>query len=226
MWGRLDDYDGIGATGRVALTNFTVRGESIDSVTGEFSYTNRVLEFSNPRLWRGAQTMTADLVTLDFNRRLIFFKNGHSTADPAAITRAIGPKTAHIMEPYHFLQPPTVLVEGCVPLRDVNGGHDMDDADLSFDIVGGVPFQCLKLRAARVTGTIHWLGQTLILTNIAAELYGGRAMAVRTLIFACRTRARIINSPRRSPTSICTRSRRIWRRPPIISKARCPGGWS
>jgi hypothetical protein len=173
VWGRLYDYDGIGATGRVALTNFTVRGESMDSVTGAFSYTNRALEFSHLDLWRGAQTMTADLITLDFNRRLISFKNGHSTADPAAISRAIGPKTALIMEPYHFLQPPTVFVEGCVPLHDVNGGHDVDDADLRFDIVGGVPFQCLKLRAARVTGTIHWLGQTLILTNIAAELYDG-----------------------------------------------------
>jgi len=173
VWGRLYDYDGIGATGRVALTNFTVRGQSMDSVAGELSYTNRVLEFINPCLWRGTQTMTASQVTLDFNRRLILFKNGHSTADPQAIARAIGPKTAHIMEPYHFLQPPTVLVEGCVPLHDINGVHDVDDADLQFDVVGGVPFQCLKLRAACVTGTIHWLGQSLILTNIAAELYGG-----------------------------------------------------
>jgi hypothetical protein len=171
--GRLYDYDGISATGRVALTNFTVRGQSMDSVTGDVSYTNRVVEFSNARLWRGGQTMTADLIALDFNRRLILFKNGYSTADPAAIARAIGPKTAHIMEPYHFLQPPTVFVEGCVPLHDINGVRDVDDADLSFDIVGGVPFQCLKLRAARVTGTIHWLGETLVLTNIAAELYGG-----------------------------------------------------
>ena len=171
--GRLYDYDGIGATGRVALTNFTVRGESMDSVTGAFSYTNRVLEFSDACLWRGAQTMTAGLIALDFNRRLISFKNGYSTADPQAVVQAIGPKTARIMEPYHFLQPPTVLVEGCVPLHDVNGGHDVDDADLRFDVVGGVPFQCLKLRATRVTGTIHWLGQTLVLTNIAAKLYGG-----------------------------------------------------
>jgi hypothetical protein len=171
--GRLYDYDRIGATGRVALTNFTVRGQSMDNVTGEFSYTNRVLEFSHPRLWRGAQTMTADTINLDFNRKLIFFKNGYSTADPEAVTRAIGPKTARIMEPYHFLQPPTVFVEGCVPLRDINGVHDVGDADLRFDVVGGVPFQCLKLRAARITGTVHWLGETLILTNVAAELYGG-----------------------------------------------------
>jgi len=171
--GRLYDYDALGATGRVALTNFTVRGVSMDSVTGAFSYTNRALEFSHLVLWRGTQTMTADLVTLDFNQKLILFKNGYSTADPAAIAHAIGPKTAHIMAPYHFLQPPTVFVEGCVPLHDINGVHDVDDADLSFNIVGGVPFQCLKLRAARVTGTVHWLGETLVLTNIAAELYGG-----------------------------------------------------
>ena len=173
VWGRLYDYDGIGATGRVALTNFTVRGQSMDSVAVALSYTNRVLEFFNMRLWRGGQTMTADLITLDFNRKLISFKNGYSTADPAAISHAIGPKTAQIMEPYHFLQPPTVFVEGCVPLRDINGVHDVDDADLRFDVVGGVPFQCLKLRAARITGTVHWLGETLVLTNVAAELYGG-----------------------------------------------------
>ena len=57
-----------------------------------------------------------------------------------------------------------------MPLHDINGVHDVDDADLSFNVVGGVPFQCLKLRAARVTGTIHWLGETLVLTNIAANL--------------------------------------------------------
>ncbi len=173
VWGRLYDYNGIGATGRVALTNFTVRSQSVDNITGDFFYTNRVVEFFNSRLWRGAQTMTADLITLDLNRQLISFKNGYSTADPVAVTRAIGPKTAHIMEPYHFLQPPTALVEGSVPLHDINGANDVNEADLRFDIVGGVPFECLKLRAARITGTIHWRGQTLEVTNIAAQLYGG-----------------------------------------------------
>ena len=170
--GRLGDYDSIGATGRLAVTNFTIRGQSFDSVAGAFSYTNRALEFSNPHSWRGTQELSADLVTLDFNRMLIFFKNGHSTADPAAIARAIGPKTAALLEPYHFLQAPTVVVEGCAPLR-VNGIRDTDKADLSFDIIGGVPFECLKLRATRLAGTIHWMGEGLVLTNITADLYGG-----------------------------------------------------
>lgn len=172
-WGRLYDYDRIGASGRVACTNFTVRGQSVDSVAGEFSYTNRVLEFFNPRLWRGTEMMTADFITLDFDRKLISFTNGYSTAEPQAVAQAIGPKTGEILSPYHFLQPPTVLVNGCAPLRDVNGMEDVADADLTFDIVGAVPFQCLKLNATRLAGTIHWLGQVLVLTNIAAELYGG-----------------------------------------------------
>jgi hypothetical protein len=175
--GRLYDYDSIVARGRVALTNFTVRGQAMDSVAGELFYTNRVLAFSHPQLWRanGSQTMTADKVTLDFNRRLIFFTNGFSTADPVAVTRAIGPKTAKLMEPYHFLEPPTAFVNGCVPLRDIKGVHDVDDADLRFDITRGAPFQWQKLRTPDIKGTIHWLGETLILTNITAAFYGGSA---------------------------------------------------
>lgn len=171
--GRLYDYDSIGGGGRAALTNFTVRGEAVDSVIGEFAYTNRVLVFFHPRLWRGAQTMTADAIRLDFNARLISFTNGFSTADPAAMARAIGPRTGEIMAPYRFLEPPTVLVAGCAPLRDVNGPEDMQDSDLRFEITKGTPFQCLQFRATRLAGTAHWLGRMLILTNVAAELYDG-----------------------------------------------------
>lgn len=183
VWGRLYDYERIGATGRLALTNFAVRGQFVDNVAGDFFYTNRVLEFFGPRLWRGTQTLTADRVVLDLRRLLISFTNGYSTADPRVVAEAIGPKTAHIMEPYHFLEPPTVLVEGCVPLRDLKIGQDLDEADLRFNIVRGVPFECLKLRASRVTGTIHWMGQVLVLTNIEAELYGGAGNGFATFDF-------------------------------------------
>ncbi|HZT22441.1 MAG TPA: AsmA-like C-terminal region-containing protein [Verrucomicrobiae bacterium] len=172
--GRLYDYDSIGACGRAALTNFTIRGEAVDSVTGEFAYTNRVLVFFHPRLWRGAQTMTADAIRVDFNTRLISFTNGFSTADPLAVARAIGPRTGEILAPYQFPIPPPVFVKGQAPLRDVNGVEDVGDADLWFELAEGVPFQCLKFRSPRLTGTVHWLGQTLVLTNVVADLYGGR----------------------------------------------------
>ena len=161
------------ASGRVALTNFSVRGETFGDVASALNYTNRVLEFLNPLMHTGAQMMTADKVTLDFNTRLIYFTNGFSTADPEMVARAIGPKTGRLVEPYHFLQPPTARVNGQVPLRDMNGGRDMEDVDMRFDVIKGAPFEWLKLKTTNIVGTIRWQGQVLILTNVAAAFYGG-----------------------------------------------------
>ena len=146
--GRLHDYDSLNAGGHAALTNFTIRAQPMGSVAGNFYYTNRVLEFFRPQAWRGngGQKMTADEIVLDFNKQMVYITNGFSTADPEAVTRAIGPKTAHIMEPYHFFQPPTANVNGCVSMRDVNTMHDVDDADLRFDILQPAPFQWQKFR--------------------------------------------------------------------------------
>jgi hypothetical protein len=171
--GRLYDYDSIAADGRLALTNFAVRGEAFGDVATGVNYTNRVLEFVNPLMHTGVQTMSADRVTLDFNRRLIRFTNGFSTADPGPVTRAIGPKTGRVVAPYHFLEPPTVRVNGQLPLHDMNGGRDMADADMRFDIIKGVPFEWLKLKTTNIAGTVQWQNQTLILTNVAAAFYGG-----------------------------------------------------
>jgi hypothetical protein len=167
------DFETFGANGSLALTNFAVRGETIDNVVSDFSYTNRVLDFYVPHLARGSQTMAADQVTLDFNSRLIWFKNGFSTADARAVGRAIGPKVGHLLDPYRFAQPPTVRVNGCIPLRNMDGSRDIDDADMTFEVIKGGEFQCLKLRAETITGTIHWKAQTLVLTNVLAQLYGG-----------------------------------------------------
>jgi hypothetical protein len=166
--GRLHDYDSIGAAGRMALTNFTIRGETVGSVESTFRYTNRFLEFFQPHLQTGAQTMTADGIAVDFNLWRIYFTNGFSTADPGVVTRAIGPKVGKIMEPYRLGQPYTVRVNGYAPLRNV------DDADLRFD-VDNASFEVLKLKTPRITGEIRWLGQTLILTNLTASFYGGDA---------------------------------------------------
>ena len=94
-------------------------------------------------------------------------------ADPQAVTRAIGPKTARLMEPYHFLSPPLVRVNGSVPIINIMTGRDAEHADLTFEILRGMPFRWAKLSATNLTGTIHWLKQSLILTNLVAELYGG-----------------------------------------------------
>jgi AsmA-like C-terminal region len=173
--GRLYDYDSIAVDGRVATTNFTVRGEAFGDVTSAVSYTNRVLVFVKPQMHTGAQLATADSVTLDFNTRLIHFTNIFCIADPEPVARAIGPKTGRLVAPYHFFEPPTARINGQIPLRDMNGGREMADVDMRFDVIKGGPFEWLKLRTTNIVGTLEWRGQTLTLTNLVAAFYGGTA---------------------------------------------------
>lgn len=165
-WGRLYDNDSIGARGHMALTNFTLRGETVSRVESDFCYTNRLLEFFQPRLLTGAQRMRADGIAVDFNSWRIYFTNGFSTADPRAVARAIGRKAGQVMDPYRFAVPCPARVDGYVPLRGTA------DADLWFE-AEGAPVEWLKLKTSRITGNIHWLGETLVLTNLTAAFYGG-----------------------------------------------------
>jgi hypothetical protein len=59
-------------------------------------------------------------------------------------------------------------VDGYAPLRGMN------DADLWFE-ADGVPLDWLKLKTSRISGQAHWLGETLMLTNLTAAFYGGDA---------------------------------------------------
>ena len=166
---------GLTATGSVALTNFAVRGQTIDSVAGRLAYADEKLQLLEPELRRaaGTQWMTAEAVAVDFKTRLMTFTNGFSVMDPVVLTSAIGPKTANLLEPYHFLEVPTARVNGCLPLRDMTGPEDTAGTDLRFDIIKNVPFHWLDLNSPGLTGTIRWLGPELVLTNLQAEFYGG-----------------------------------------------------
>jgi hypothetical protein len=66
-------------------------------------------------------------------------------------------------------------VNGCIPLKHRDGEVVTDDADARFDIVGDVPFRWRRFETPRITGTIHWLANHLILTNVVSECYGGEA---------------------------------------------------
>jgi hypothetical protein len=152
-----------------------VRGQRFGDVATTVNYTNRVLAFLQPLMHNGTQAATADSVTLDFNTRLIYFTNVLSSANPEPVVRAIGPKTWKLVEPYHFLSPPTARVNGQIPLADLHGGPEMAAVDMRFDILKGAPFEWLRLKTTNIVGTLHWRGQALLLTNAAAAFYGGIA---------------------------------------------------
>jgi len=169
VWGRWHDRERVSVRARVIATNFTVRGESVDSLQTDANYTNHILTLIQPHAWRMAtQELSATSVKFIFADKKIFVKNGFSTADPDAVAHAIGPHVQKAVEPYRFLHPPTVHVEGTVPMRDEN------DADLHFE-VSGDEFQWWKLQVPHISGKIDWVGQHLSLKDVHTDFYLGKA---------------------------------------------------
>jgi hypothetical protein len=169
VWGRLHELERIGVKGRVALSNFTFRGESASGVQTSVQYTNKFLQFTSPRIQRGTERMGADGVAADFAAQLVFLTNGVGTAEPMVIARAIGAHIARAIEPYQFRKPPLAHVYGTIPM------HGEDQGDLHFELDGG-PFDWWRFHLPHVTGHVHWLGQQVILTNISADFYDGHAV--------------------------------------------------
>jgi hypothetical protein len=83
------------------------------------------------------------------------------------VARAIGPKTAHSLEPYQFTQPPTVRVNGIAPM------YGTKNADLRFDVDGG-PFRWWRFTVPHISGQVHWTGDRLTLTNVNTAFYEGQ----------------------------------------------------
>lgn len=169
VWGRFHAYDLVRGHGHVALSNFTFRGEAIAACETSLSYSNRLLEFFNPRVWRNAaEHAEAEGVALDFEADRVFLTNVVSNVEPGPAARCIGPKTARSLAPYRFAQPPDLRLNGAVAL------HGNTGSDLRVDVAGG-PFAWWKFNVPQISGTVFWRDQTVALTNVAMAFYGGEA---------------------------------------------------
>lgn len=175
--GNLENFSSLSATGRLTATDFAIRGQRVESLSSALTYTNLTVEFLGPQLSRakGTQTFTAEKATLDIAGQKLYLRHGRGRVSPYAVAEAIGPKTAEAMDPYQFLTLPEATVNGCIPLKFEGENLVPDEADLRFDLLGSAPFRWLKFETPGITGTIHWLGRYLILTNVTAQCYGGTA---------------------------------------------------
>ena len=166
--GRRDNAKQLGIRGRVALTNFTFRGESASSLQTSVLYSNRVLQLQAPRLLRGGQQLNADSVVADFNVQKVYVTNGFSTTEPMVVARAIGPPTARALEPFQFAVPPAVHAHGIIPM------HGEEEADLYFQ-VEAERFHWLNFTVPQVAANLHWAGLHLLLSGVRMDFYGGKA---------------------------------------------------
>jgi hypothetical protein len=175
--GNMRDFATVSATGRVVATNFAIRGQWVDSLVATLAYSNLTAEFYNPQLVRadGRERFAAEKLTLDVAGQKLFLRHGAGHVSPVAVGEAIGPKTARGMEPYQFLDVPNVTVDGCIPLKQADDEPVIDDANLWVHVMDSVPFRWRQFQTPGITGTIHWLGKNLILTNVVSECYGGTA---------------------------------------------------
>lgn len=164
--GRWHEPDRLSATGRVAVTNFTFRGETADGFETALEYTNRFLRMLDPQVQRGTQQLAASSVNVDFVDETVLVTNGFSTTDPQAVARAIGPKVDRDLKPYRFLKAPVVHVNGIIPI------HDDSKADLHFAVDGG-PFEWWKFRLPWINAKIDWVHNWLTLRNVQTEFYNG-----------------------------------------------------
>ncbi|MDB6067894.1 MAG: hypothetical protein JWR26_4102 [Pedosphaera sp.] len=177
IWGNWHDLNRIGVKARVAVNNISYREQQATHVHGDLEYTNGFISVINGRVERGTQYMTAPLLRIDIAARRAYLTNGFSTMDAAPVVKAIGPKVASIMEPYQFLQAPTVSANGYIPL-----GGDVD-ADLHFKIDGG-PFHWLKFNVEHISGGVDWVGDRLNLTGIKGAFYQGKLTGNAAFDFA------------------------------------------
>ena len=166
--GRWYERERMGAKAELTWTNFSFRGQHADSLTASLDYTNKMLLVTQPHIERGAERVNADSITFDFTANRAYLTNGYTDTDPLAIATAIGPKTAQAVERYQFLKPPVARVNGVIPLKGER------DADLHFDLEGG-PFRWMKFNSPHIAGHIDWANQSVTLTNMITDFYGGVA---------------------------------------------------
>jgi hypothetical protein len=176
IWGNFETASRTGFRAEIALTNFAFRGQTGSVATASLEFTNNRLRILSPRLERGRELLTADELLADFDARVVNVTNGFSTAEPQAVARAIGEKVGAAIEPYRFERPPTIRVNGAIPMREENR------ADLFFDIEGDV-FHWLRFHMSRISGRLHWTGLMLLMTGVSADYHGGRLTGNAALNF-------------------------------------------
>lgn len=168
--GRWGDWSGIGGQAWVALTNLTFRDQAMKSCVAEVGYTNLVLDVFNARVEREEGVGTADRLRVDFKKEVLLLTNVQSGIDAMAFARAVGPHVVKRLQPYQFSKAPKVHFEGAVGLH---GGSGLDDA--RFEVDGG-PFEWQRFKFSHVKARLHWLGDTLTITNFDGAIKGGSAV--------------------------------------------------
>lgn len=180
--GRWREPETITATAGVKAANFVLRGEPVSDFMATVEYTNRSIMATGVSVRSGEERVTATGVGFDLSTEKVYLLDAVTTMDPQRITRVIGPKVAKTLSPYVFKKPPQTRVKGWAEVR-----HGKQ-ADMQFEISGG-PFNYMKFNVPQIGATVHWVDETVTITNVVADFYGGRLAGDFHVDFAADTNA-------------------------------------
>ncbi len=170
IWGRWRARELTGVDLRVALTNAVYREVPADHASGRIQYTNLVLLVTEGVGELKGRTVTADGILLDFtgkdDERRAWFTNVVGNVDPRLVVKAIGPKTAEAIEPYRWGEPPTIVLNGSVGIKE------SDTADMHFKVDAGA-LSWWQINFDKIAGDVHWMTNQLVLSNIVGRAYQG-----------------------------------------------------
>jgi hypothetical protein len=165
--GRWRDRERLDIRAQLEATRFTVREESIDELSAALHFTNAFLTATDVQLRSGDESVIAPAIGFRIEDQRLFLTNATAHIDPSKVSRAIGPKTAAILAPYHFLEPPQARVDGSVDVRKAR------NANLRFELSGG-PFHYWRFRLPQVAAVVGWTNDTVTIGNMDASFYQGQ----------------------------------------------------
>ena len=114
VWGRWRERERTGFRASVAATNFTFRAQQVDGFTAGVSFTSGFLSMTNAVVRRPEGEASVEALGYDTRSKRLYLTNAVGRLEPTAVAKAIGPKTARLLEPYQFLEPPQARVNGWV----------------------------------------------------------------------------------------------------------------
>ena len=151
----------------VNVTNFFYRTEPVNEFSATIDYTDGLLTLTDAAVRQGERTVTAPALSLSTETGLLYLTNLTSTVNPKSVIPVIGPKTARALEPYHFHADPIVRLTGRIDTRN------LVDTDATFIVSGGA-FSFWKFNVPAIEGRVHWISNSVVLTDVSAPFYQGR----------------------------------------------------
>lgn len=154
------------AIGSVQASNFTALGEPVTFGRASVNYTNFLLTATALTLSNSQNHAEVPWGQVDFKSRMVRLTNTTGCAEPALLQRLMRKNPPAFLNAVHFGVPPSVSLHGSFSLTNA-GAVDMhfmvNARDLSYN----------KLLADNISGQVDYVGPTVTLTNIVANLYHG-----------------------------------------------------